>query len=137
MLSRVTLTFLSVLWVRLTFGQMYPPLVRLQVRLISLTDLHVRLTFSQLYPIGVASVQVNIFDRSSCQADFQSAVPPLVWIQVKSTFVSDFWVRLTFGQMYCLTETSCGQVYYYFSKVDLWSDVSPIGEASGQVDIFV
>ena len=33
--------------------------------------------------------------------------------------------------------TSCGQVCYYFSQVDLWSDLPPLGEALGQVDIFV
>ena len=34
-------------------------------------------------------------------------------------------VRLTFGQMSPPAETSRGQVCYYFSQVDLWSDISP------------
>ena len=50
------------------------------------------------------------------------------------TLSSDLWVRLTFGQMDPLEATSCGQVCYYFSQVDLWSDISPPGETScGQV----
>ena len=46
-------------------------------------------------------------------------------------------VRLTFGQMYHLAETSCGQVWYYFGsvwhlvrtlgEVDIWSDIPPPG----------
>ena len=43
--------------------------------------------------------------------------------------MSDLWARLTFGQMYPLAETSCGQVGYYFGQVDLWSDV-PLAETS-------
>ena len=35
-------------------------------------------------------------------------------------------VRLTFGQMSPLAETSCGQVCYYFGQVDLWSE-EPLG----------
>ena len=45
--------------------------------------------------------------------------------------------RLTFGQMYPMVETSCGQVCYYFGQADLWSDGPPTSpdEALGQVDI--
>ena len=34
-------------------------------------------------------------------------------------------IRLTFSQMYPQAETCCGQMCYYFSQVDLWSDVPP------------
>ena len=36
-----------------------------------------------------------------------------------------------------LPDTSCGQVYYYFGQVDLWSDVPPVGEALSDIDIFI
>ena len=83
-----------------------------------------------------------------------------VWYYFKSVDIwTDVQVRLTFGQMYpqcrdilwpnvlllqsgwplvrcTLQQTSCGQVSYYFSQVDLWSDVAPTDEALGQVDIW-
>ena len=100
-------------WVRLTFGQMYTPwsgfgsgwhLVTLWISLTFgqvylprsafgsgwyLVTLWVRLTFGQVYLPGSA---------------FGSA-----WHLVT------LWVRLTSGQIYPLAETSCGQVFYYFS----------------------
>ena len=51
--------------------------------------------------------------------------PPQLRLQVRLTFLSDLQVRLTFGQMDPLAETSCGQVCYYFGQVDLWSGVPP------------
>ena len=40
------------------------------------------------------------------------------------------WIRLACYQMYLQTETSCGQVWYYFGSV--WH----FGQTSGQVDIW-
>ena len=57
-----------------------------------------------------------------CQPD-----PPGRDILCPSVILLHLWVRLTFGQMYPLPETSCGQVCYYCGQVDLWSDVPPRG----------
>ena len=58
----VRLTYLSDLWVRLIFGQMYSPIGEVWVRLTFLSDLWVRLIFGQMYsPIGEALGQVDIF----------------------------------------------------------------------------
>ena len=91
------------------------------------------------------------------QVDLLSDVPPTLRLWVRLTFLSNLWVRLTFGsdelpwqrhlvpkcvttsvrliscQMYPLAETSCGQAYYYFGQVDLWSDVPPAETSCGQV----
>ena len=40
--------------------------------------------------------------------------PPQMSPQVRLTFLSDLWVRLTFGQMYPQDEAS--------GQVDIWSD---------------
>ena len=83
---------------------MYPPSVRLQFRLKFLSDLWVRLTFCQMYkPIGEALGQVDIFVRSSGQADLWSDVPTISEVSGQV----DVFVR------------SLGQA-------DLWSDVSPL-----------
>ena len=65
-------------------------------------------------PVGEALGQVDIFVRSLGQADLWSDMPLLVKLWVRLTFLTDHWFRLTIGQMYL-----------------------PVGEASGQVDIFV
>ena len=46
--------------------------------------------------------QVDIFVRTSGQADLWSDVPipPQDQALVRLTFLSDLWVRLTFGQTY-------------------------------------
>ena len=69
--------------VRLTFGQMDPPLVRLQVRLTFLPDLQVRLTFGQI----------------------------TISREIVAMCITTL-VRLISGQIYPLVETSCGQVCY-------------------------
>ena len=58
-------------------------------------------------------------------------------LQVSLTFLSDLWVRLTFGQMYPLVEASSDQSGTTSGQADLWSDIPHINEALRQVDIFV
>ena len=41
--------------------------------------------------------------------------------------------RMTFGQIYPLVKTSFSQVWYYFRQDDLWSDVQPPVEISGDL----
>ena len=92
---------------------------------------------SQMDPTDETSGHVEIFVISSGQVDLWSDVPPvsdILWPSVlllwdRLTFGQiypqdvasgqvDIWsglqVRLTFGQMYPQSETSCGQVCYYF-----------------------
>ena len=85
-------------WVRLTFGQMYPPQMRL----------FVRLTFGQMYCIPQAETSCGQvyyyfgsgwhFVRSSGQVYLRSDVPPareMLWPSVLL-----LWVRLTFCQIF-------------------------------------
>ena len=65
---------------------------------------------------------------------------PRIRLQVRLTFLSDLQVRLTFAQMYSQDQTM-GQVDIYVrssgkGQADLWSDVPP-DQALGQGDIFV
>ena len=145
---QVRLTFLSDFWVRLTFGQMHPQSVRFQVRLTFLSDLLVRLTLVRCTPNQwEASGQVDIFVRSVGQANIGQMHPQSVrgfrsgwhfcqicwsgwhWsdappiserLQVRLTFLSDLWVRLTFGQMYPLAEAPGCQVWHYCTFVSGW-----------------
>ena len=50
-------------------------------------------------PIDKALGQVDIFVRSSDEADFWSDIPPSIRLWLWLTF-SDLWARLTFGQTY-------------------------------------
>ena len=97
-------------------------------------------------PTGEPSDQIDIFVRSLGQLDLWSDGPPAGrdilwpsvlllwsgWSLVTHTPKVRLWVKLTFNQASGQAdlwsdeppaETSCGQVYYYFSQVDLWSDV--------------
>ena len=88
---------LVTLWVGLTSGQLYPPRMRLQVRL---TFIH---TFGH--------------------ADLWSDVPPgidILWSSVLLLWSDWPLIRWTLP-----AETSCVQVCYNFSQADLWSDVPP------------
>ena len=92
---------------------------------------------------------LHSFGCSPCRCTFRSGWH-LVRLQVRLNFGQMYplqmrlWVRLTFGQTLDqldlwsdvpLTETSCGQVWYYFESVwylvrfsgqdDIWSDVPP------------
>ena len=126
------------LWVRLTFGQIYPSprQILLLAKYVTtlgqvdiLSDLQARLTFNK-YTLRQGHLVAKyyyfrsglLFVRSFGQVDLSSDVPPGRDILQPSVTTS---VRLTFGQMYPWAETSCGQVCYYFSQVDLWSDVPP------------
>ena len=74
--------------------------MRLQVRLAFLSHLLVRMTYDQMFPQDQAMGQVDIFVRSSGQADFWSDTPHKIRLRARLTFLSDLQVRLTFGQMY-------------------------------------
>ena len=103
---------LSDLWVRLTFGQMYPmkrPLVAKCVTTLGqvdiLSDLQVRLTFGQMYPhsrdilcpsVILLRVRLTLV-RSSGQVDLWLDVPPTGRHLVAKCITTS--VRLTFGQM--------------------------------------
>ena len=81
---------------------------------------------SRLTPIIEASARVDIFVRSSGQADLWSDVPPGAGYRSGWHLVR-FWVRLTFGQVYPLGE-AFGQVDIFVrssGQADLWSDVPP------------
>ena len=165
---QVRFTFLRDLWVRLTFGQMYPhrgevlgqvdifqifgsgwpfvrctpPTVRLQIRLTCLSVLQVRLTFGQMYPhsLSEASGHVDIFSDLKCQADLWSDVP-----YGQRHLVSKFYTTACLCQAHLWSDVSpsseaSGQADVFvrsLDQADLWSDIAPISEASGQVDMFV
>ena len=76
-------------------------------------------------PQDQALGQVDIFVRSSGQADLWSDVP----------FRIRLWFRLTFGQIYP-QDQALGQVMFGQSlgQADLWSDEPPQDQALGQID---
>ena len=122
-------TFLSDLWVKLTFGQMYPPRSGFRsgshfVRSLGQADVWSDIPPPQS-PQDQASGQVDIFFKSLGKTDLYSDVPPTsvafdkVDIFVRTLGQSDLW-----SDVYPV-QTSCGQVWYYIGQTDLWSDVPP------------
>ena len=119
----------SDLWVRMTFCQIYTHrwgfrsvwhLVRLWVRCTptgrdilwpSVILLWVRLTFGQIFGLGWPLVRCTPRMRPWVRLTFDQIYPTRMRLQV----------RLTFGQT--------------FGQADLWSDVPPSDNASGQVDM--
>ena len=113
------LMFLSDLWVRLTFGQMYPP------------------SKDILWPSVL--LLWSGWPLVRCMSDRDILWPSLLllrsgWPLVRQPPGWGFgsgWhllrpqVRLAFGQKYSKAETFCGHVCYYFGQADLWSDVPP------------
>ena len=82
-----------------------------------------------MYPhVGGAATQVDIFVRSLGQADLWPDLPPSLRLQVRLMFLSDLWVRLTFGQMYPPSLRLQVRLTFFvrsLGQADLWSDVSP------------
>ena len=94
------------LLIRLTFGQMYPTRMSLQVRL---TSGH----FGQMYPTMMRLWARLTFGHTSGQVDHWSDVP---------TTMMRLWIRLIFG--------------HTLGQADHWSDVPLQDEAFSQVDIW-
>ena len=111
-----------------------PLWMKLRVRLTFLSDLWVRWTFGQMYlPLGEALDQVDIFVRSLGQTDLWSDVPPIgeVLGQVRSLGQAELWsdVPPTIGKALSQVDIFVRSL----GQTDLWSDVPPIGEVLGQV----
>ena len=69
--------------------------------------------------------------------------PPQIRLWVRLIFLSDLWVRLTFGQTYPLVEASGGQEWYYIRSaqhlVSIWVTLTfgqtyPLVEASSSYE---
>ena len=87
-----------------SLSQMGPPVVVASGQVDIFVRSWVRLTFGQMYPISYASGQVDIFVRSLGQLTFGQMYPPSMRLQVRLSFLSDLWVRLSFCQMYPLRQ---------------------------------
>ena len=135
------------LWVMLTFCQMYP----------------LGWGFRSGWPLVRCTPQRHLLpkcDTTLGQADLWSDVPPTRdiswsivillwgsgWPLVRCTPQDEALVRLTFGQTSALAdllsdvppqETSCGQVWYYFGSGWPLCHMYPQDEALGQVDIWL
>ena len=92
-----------------------PPRIRLPVRLTFLSDVWVMLTFGQMYSQGLGLQSDWNFCQTFRSGWLVVRCTPQIRFWVRLTFLSDLWVRMIFGQMYPTTvDTSHGQVCYYF-----------------------
>ena len=110
---------MSNVWVRLTFGQMYLP-QRLVAKCVTIL---VRLTSGQIYP-----PQWHLVARcvtTSVRLTSGQTYPPDRDILRPSVLLP--WSGWSLVRCTPMAETSCGQVCYYFSWVDLCSDIPPMG----------
>ena len=106
--------------VRLTFGQTYPLGEKFLAKCVTTS---VRLTSGQTYPPGRDTFWPSVTTSVRLTLGKKCPLPQLGF--GSGGHLVRLMVRLTFGQTYPLAETSCGQVCYYFSQVDLWSDILP------------